>query len=428
MIHRGLLHDILLARQNGSFVYPYYGKYSITELTQSILTLFKVPTTRPQLPFALARGEPIRHAMLFFVDGLGFNYFSEQADYQRFFGLLRDRADVYPLTTVFPSTTPAALTTFHTGLTPEEHGLPEWTTYFSELDQLVETLPFRQHLTHGQDTLLGAGGFAEMLYQGPTLYTQLAEAGIHSYAFIYDQYVESAYPRMTLRGAEVIPFSSTHDLFQKLVSHIATGGPPSYTFVYWSEVDAVEHKHGPGSPEHIEALHCLSQFFEEEFLAKIPTQAGRDTLFMLSSDHGQSAIRNEDIIYLNEYRGLEALYAKSAAGKAIHPSGSPHDVFLFIHPERIEEALALLRRELAGKAMVIATEEAFQLGLFGFNTPTDRFRSRIGNVLILPYEGYHVWYRHMPEMYFGQRGIHGGLARDEMLVPLAVARLSELLR
>lgn len=164
MIHRGLIHDILLHRQHGSFLYPYYGKYSIVELTQSILSVFGIESERPTLPFPLLMGEPVKHVVLFFVDGLGFNHLSEQADFQPFFGLLRERADIYPLTTVFPSTTPAALTTFHTGLTPEEHGLPEWTTYFEEIDQLVETLPFRQHLTHGHDTLLEKGARPEMLY------------------------------------------------------------------------------------------------------------------------------------------------------------------------------------------------------------------------------------------------------------------------
>src|SRR5947207_10849784 len=108
MIHRGQLHDLLLDRQHGSFVYPYYGKYSIAELTQSILNLFGVATARPTLPFPLVIGDPVQHVVLFFVDGLGLNHFTEQADFQPFFGLLRDRADVYPLTTVFPSTTPAA--------------------------------------------------------------------------------------------------------------------------------------------------------------------------------------------------------------------------------------------------------------------------------------------------------------------------------
>ncbi|MGE5540682.1 MAG: alkaline phosphatase family protein [Bacillota bacterium] len=428
MIHRGLVHEILCDRQTGSFLYPYYGKYSLAELTQSLLGLFGVDTGRPTLPFPLVTGNPVKHALLFFIDGLGWNHFTEQADFQPFFGHLRDRADVYPLTTVFPATTPAALTTFHTGLTPEEHGLPEWTVYFEEIDQLVETLPFRQHLTHGRDTLLENGGKDEMLYSGTTLYQQLADVGAKPYVFIFEDYADSAYARATQRGATIVPFHDAEELFAKLVKHLIDATERSYFFVYWSEVDSTEHTFGPGSPEHYAALSHLSLMFEELFFSRLPSEMGDDILFLLTSDHGQSAIRNEDIIYLNEYVDLERNYAKSASGKPIYPSGSPHDVFLFIDPPYVDAAVSLLSRELAGKALVLSTEEALRRNLFGFTTATDRFRRRIGNVLILPYEGYHVWYRHMPQMYFGQRGIHGGLARDEMLVPLVTARLSDLLR
>jgi len=428
MIHRGLIHEILKERQEGSFLYPYYGRYSIAELTQSILAHFGVPVSRPRLPFSLLPDGPAEHAVLFFVDGLGYNHFTEQADFVPFLGLLRDRAHIYPLTTVFPSTTPAALTTFHTGLTPEEHGLPEWTVYFPELDRLVETLPFRQHLTGGRDTLLDAGGLPSMLYDGPTLYEVLSAHGVQPYSFIQEEYAESAYQKATQRGSEVIPFKDGVDLFAKLRTHIERAHGRTYAFVYWSEVDSSEHAFGPGSPEHHAALLRLSQLFERELLAKLSTRAGEQVLFLLSSDHGQTAVRNEDIIYLNQFLDLEGMYARSSGGKPIYPSGSLHDVFLFMDPARLPAALALLSRELDGKALVLATDEALRQGLFGFTSATDRFRSRIGNVLILPYEGYHVWYQHMPEMYFGQRGIHGGLARDEMLVPLAAARLSELLR
>src|SRR5207237_9971701 len=99
----------------------------------------------------------------------------------------------FPITSVFPSTTPAALTTLHTSFTPQEHGLPEWTVYLEEVDTIIESLPFKAIGKGERDSMLTNGGSSEMLYDGPTMYTQLAEAGIPSFVFIYHEYAGSAY-------------------------------------------------------------------------------------------------------------------------------------------------------------------------------------------------------------------------------------------
>jgi len=45
----------------------------------------------------------------------------------------------------------------------------------------------------------------------------------------------------------------------------------------------------------------------------------------------------------------------------------------------------------------------------------------------LPYKNYTVWYNFAKEKKFDLLGHHGGLSREEVLVPFGVARLSELI-
>jgi len=73
------------------------------------------------------------------------------------------------------------------------------------------------------------------------------------------------------------------------------------------------------------------------------------------------------------------------------------------------------------------TIDATEIGLFGIGKPRKRFFERVGDLLVLPYNKHTVWYEHMKgkKMYF--LGCHGGLSRDEMFVPFAMAKLSELL-
>jgi hypothetical protein len=424
MIHRDLLDVIRADRKRGPFQYPYYGKYSIAEIPPSILSVFGLPTTRPQLPFPLAAHDSCKKVLLFFVDGFGFDHFQKHADLPFFRDLAR-KGEVYPLTSTFPSTTPAALTAYHVNRTPQEHGLPEWTVYFEEFGEAIEPFPFRPHLTHDRETLLAHGGKPEMLYDGPTFYEELAAGGVRPYMFSKADYADSTYSKVTQRGARVVPYEDPTDLKKKLIETLAGEEGPAYFFANWDRVDGVEHAFGPGSPEHAASLEELSEFLTD-LRQRLTPEAAADTLLILSSDHGQTPVSDEEIIYLDDYLELGANYRMSPTNEPIVPTGSVHDVFLHLAPGKVESTAAFLREKLKGKAEVLTTEEAIAQGLFGLYEPTARFRARIGDLVIIPYDGFHVWYRFVPGYHFPQRGIHGGLSEREMLVPLAVAPLARL--
>ncbi len=425
MIRHDLLHTIKRDRLHESFIYPYYGALSIAEIPHTIETILGKEAERAPLSFISEIGKYDR-AIMFFVDGFGFDHFIDYQSWLPFFHLLTERGTVYPITSVFPSTTPAALTTFHTGHTPQEHGLPEWTVYFEEFGEVIEPLPFRSHLQGDRDMLTERGGTDRMLYAGITLYERLRAQGVTPYVFSPAAYTDSTYSRATQRGANVVPFSSSEELFDKLTALINSDTGPAYFFVYWSSVDSAEHSFGPRSVQHIASLQELSGYLSDAFISRLSSENVESTVFMLSSDHGQSSIRNEDIIYLNDYIDLEHSYQVSRLDKAIPPTGAPHDVFLHVREDSVPAMIAYLSHKLEGKAEVLTTEEAIQRGLFGIGQPHKEFMTRVGNILILPYEGYHVWYRY-GEGAFHQLGIHGGLSQQEMIVPFAVAPLKDLL-
>lgn len=428
MLHKGMLDMLRSDRKRGDFLYPYYGKYSIAEIPSSILKHYGAPDGRETFPEnMLAKLKGNDKVVCILADGLGY----EQVDlYNRripLLGMLQTRADIYPITSVFPSTTAAALTTLHTGLTPQEHGLPEWFLYFEEVNMIVETLPFKVMRGSEREGLLELGLGPDMLYEGKTLYQKLREAGVVSYAFIFHEYIRGSYTAATLKGARIVPFRNSTDLTDKLVDTLEHERGPAYFFVYWTNIDSVQHTFGPHSREHLDELSAFSDMLTREFLPKLTPSSADKTALILTADHGQLPIDGQDIIYLNKYLELGTKYLWGGTKKSILPTGSPHDVFLFIHPPMLEDVLSFLRSELAGKADVMRTEEAIAQGLFGINEPSEKFLHRIGNVLILPYKHYHVWYAHFPEDAFTLKGMHGGLSEEEMLVPLAMCKLSDLL-
>ncbi|HEX8591548.1 MAG TPA: nucleotide pyrophosphatase/phosphodiesterase family protein [Candidatus Paceibacterota bacterium] len=425
MIHHHIADEIRREKKRDTFLYPWYGKYSIAELPPSIMLAFGMPTTRPHFPFSISDGTP-KKVLFFFVDGLGFDHFVEHEKTLPLFNRLAERGEVYPITSTFPATTPAALTTIHTNRTPQEHGLPEWTLYFEELGQRIESLPFRPHLTHEREALLNTGGKPEMLYDGPTFYEELGAGGVRSYTFIKKDYSGSTYNRMTQRGSIERPYASPGELAANMAKTLKEESGPAYLFAYWDRVDGVQHAFGPGSPEHRTALEELSEFILTDFVPQLTPESARDTIFLICSDHGQAPIADENIIYLDDYLYLKGSYRINPAKESILPTGSPHDVFLYIEKDKLDETYEYLKKELEGRVEVLYMDDAIKRGLFGLYEPSARFRARVGDLLLLPREGLHVWYRYVP--YFGMKGMHGGLSEREMLVPLAVAELSELIR
>jgi predicted AlkP superfamily pyrophosphatase or phosphodiesterase len=426
MIHLETLKEIKRGRQKNEFLFPYYGKYSIAELAPTVLWLFNIPSSRAAFPpHILERLGSPEKVVVFMLDGFAFRHFEKYQKNLEFFRAFEKNGDVYPITSVFPSTTPAALTTLHTGLTPQEHGIPEWFVYFEELDAIVETLPFKRMGETERESLLRIGGTEQMLFQGTTVYEQLGAGGIKSFVFTYHEYINSTYSRSSQKGSVVVPYVSGPDLMHKLTDVWEKTKGKAYFFVYWSHIDSAAHAFGPDSNEHRETMLEFSRLATEEFFGRIKKKALKNALGIVTADHGHSNISKEKIIYLNDYIHLETAYRWGKKKTAILPTGAPHDVFLFIHRPELEKVCHFLRTELKNKAEVLQIDEAISHGLFGINKPTKKFLSRIGDLLILPYKNFHIWYRHPLNAPFNQKGTHGGLSEDEMLVPLGILSLGK---
>jgi hypothetical protein len=66
-------------------------------------------------------------------------------------------------------------------------------------------------------------------------------------------------------------------------------------------------------------------------------------------------------------------------------------------------------------------------GLFGIGEPSDKFLQRAGNLLLLPHKNQSLWYEYIKGEKLEYKGNHGGLSEDEMLIPFAISRFSELI-
>jgi hypothetical protein len=406
------------------FFSPDYDGYCISNIVPSIKSFFGLDVDRPTLPEDVFDGiEQDREKVVFvLVDGFGFDQWEAYGDRFELFSTSKREGTVTPLTSIFPSTTAAALTTLNTGLTPQEHGVPEYTIFMEELQEVVRPLPMTT--VDGFPVQLGTD---DTLFRGETIYRQMDGEDIPAFSFVRNEIAGSQYTAATHDGSEIVPYMNLADMAVKLRKHLEEVDGPAYFYVYISFVDTAAHEHGPGSEEHVAQLAAISRVFEEELFDGLDTSVAEDVLWMLSADHGQVGVAPEKTLYLGDIEGLDRYYRESAQGFSIPPTGGARDVFMHIEDGNVDAAIGLLEEQLGDAAAVWRMEEALERGLFGRGEVVDEFRSRTGDLLLLPDEGRTIWYEHVEGEQFDLEGHHGGLSEREMLVPFVAAGLEDLL-
>jgi len=410
---------------------PDYEGMSFSNIPNSILEIFGLKErNKLSAHYDEAGIDRTKHkkVILFLIDGFGYNQWQRYADKYPFLARFFQRGKVAPLTTIFPSTTSAAITTINSGLTPQEHGLLEWRVYFEELDKIVQTLFFTPLGEEGRDKLVAAGVNPKMLFDGETIYQTLAKAGIPSYSFKNAVFANSAYNKSVHVGSTSIPFASPSDCFTKLKETVLKAESPSFSFVYFDAIDSISHAHGPHSEPYYKELDQLMELFQKNLIEGFTADEAEDIAVIITADHGLINVDPEKTTYLNQFPEVEENLSISPNGNKIMPWGSPRDMFLSVREDKLDFVFDFLTTQFKGEALIVKSQEALADGWFGHGKIHPKFKSRIGNLLVLPYGTDTIWYKHFPDSKFHSRGIHGGLTADEMLSVLAAAPLRKLIK
>jgi type I phosphodiesterase/nucleotide pyrophosphatase len=351
-------------------------------------------------------GVPARaqHVVLVLLDAFGWRFFTRHGDHP----LLRRLDAVTRLTTQFPATTTAHVTTLHTGAPVGEHGLYEWNVYDAGLDAIVTPLLFSFAGDAARDTLLRVGADPDaVLPSALTLYERLGAAGVACHAFQPASFTPSTYDSVLARGAHLHAMAGLDTGLAELAATLRAADRPVYAYVYWDEVDTTGHLKGPSSEEFAAAVvRCLDAL--DAGLRALP----EGTIVLLAADHGQVDVDPATTVYVNEaWPELLGLLARGREGRVLAPAGSARDLFLHCRDDTVEEVVDGLQRLVGGRATVHRFADLVQAGWLG--AVGERLRARMPDVCVLPAVGETVWWRepHRFDMRF--RGHHGGLSEEE---------------
>jgi len=394
-------------------VRPAYGGRSFADIPATVVRLLTGGRggLAPEILGSLDRRWT--RVVLVVADGFGWSVAERHADHPF---LKRVEADgvLAKLTSQFPSTTSAHMTTLHTGVPVGESGIYEWFQYEPALDRLIAPLLFSYAGDDRRETLRGSGLDPAALYPRETIYERLAAAEVAAHAVQHAAIADTTFSRAMLRGAAVRPFTADDGW----VAETAAAGP-GYTVAYVDDVDAVGHEHGPDSGAHAAAATGVLDGLAT--LAEL-LRADGETLLLLTADHGQVRVHPATTVYVNERLPELARHLRGGDdGRPLAPAGSARDLFLHVLPGHLDDVEWLLEDLLGETAEVRPTHELIDEGVFGAAGP--RLRERIGEVVVLPKPGESVWWREPGRFDMRFRGHHGGLSPDEMFIPLAALPL-----
>jgi hypothetical protein len=133
---------------------------------------------------------------------------------------------------------------------------------------------------------------------------------------------------------------------------------------------------------------------------------------LLTSDHGQLDTPPERAVFWRAHPELRDHLVMDFAGEA-------RAAYLYCRNGKVDAARAYIETRLGDKFFVLDSRDALEHELFGGGKIAPQVKHRVGDLIVLPRENY-FWEEHEDVR---MRGRHGGLAEEEMLVPLIVARL-----
>ena len=348
----------------------------------------------------------------FVIDGLGYNYLEK---YGKNSLILNNTLG--KMTSVFPTTTSAAITSFATGKAPYEHGITGWYMKIKSkktglnIPSLV--LPYTSRF---DDKDLSKHGIVEQdifrvkgsLEKIPNGYVVLPEDATHS-----------TYSLNFNNGAKKLGYNSLTGFFSETISAIRDKANKKeksksgkYIFSYLPSFDGLFHKEGEKSIN-LSDLFKILNFELDKFLNSIK---GTNTLVILTADHGLLDTHDNKKVNLNDYKHIQELLEFPLCGE-------PRTAYCYVKENKEKQFIEYIKNDFSEMCDLYTREELIKkniFGLFGNTKKDDFFTDRVGNYILMMKKHWVIKDFLPNEKIKYHKADHGGLSYEELFIPMTV--------
>lgn len=396
---------------------PLYSSYCFSKITGSIENLFTGNCPRKSLPLDCVNFSDSTYdvVILFLLDGFGWRFFEKYYEEYPFLKRFVQEGVVSKITSQFPSTTAAHVTTINTGQEVGRTGIYEWFYYEPKVDRIIAPLLFSIAGEKTLGSLEKLGVTPEQIFPKKTFYQHLKQQKIDSFIIQPENIINSHYSKTVTKGAHPLAYMHFDQGLKTLCEGVNQQvNTPTYFHVYFSDIDSSGHRNGIESKEFDETVAKCMRSLEESFY-QLVERGKKKIACLVTADHGMCAVKPSSTFYLNkEVPEILEMISTNAQGKLLAPCGSCRDLFLHIKKSKLDHAQSLLQKKLQDKALVVRSEELIDQNFFGSRAVSQTFLEKVGNLVILPFEQQSVWWyeKGVFEQHF--YGSHGGLTPSEM--------------
>ena len=375
---------------------PDYGCGSLADLMPAVLTCLGQPGlgevgeagARPGLDLP-----PSDRVVVLLVDGLGLDAVIDHADLAAYLATLLAAPASRRLTSVFPTTTPIALTSLGTGLTPGQHGITGLLLRLTT-GQVVNTLA------------IPAQTDLRVLQPQPTVFDRAVKAGIEVTRVGPASFDGQGLTEAGLRGGTYAAGETVAERIAAVASAVRRGDR-SLTYVYYGDLDSTGHRFGVASELWRIVLGRVDRLVQQ-LVEALPPGA----TLVVTSDHGMLDVPRDNRIDL----ALTPALSKDV----VAVSGDLRGAQVHVRGGATSDVLAAWRDTLGSAFWVVPQDEAVAAGLYGPQV-ADHVRARLGDVLALAVADHVIVdSATMPPRMLDLIGMHGALSEVELAVPLLV--------
>ncbi|PIE33436.1 hypothetical protein CSA56_11555 [candidate division KSB3 bacterium] len=381
---------------------PNYHDGSLVNLMSSLLHAFGAKSEYAPLPL-LPPSElaDTTNVVLLVLDGFGYEFLQRQEPNSLFHKHLKGK-----ITSVFPSTTASCVTTFHTGLAPQQHAVTGWFMFLKEVGSIVTTLLFRPRCCPA--SLRGEKGAVrpDMLYGTNDIARQINRKSCSVY---HEKIVKAEYNKAINSYPKHLPFVTFLGCLEQIRRKIVSDRGKKYIFAYWDSIDSLSHHYGTTSREVIYHYYEL----EEQLKALIRELQGTDTTLIITADHGLIDTEASTTIRVEQHPELRETLTMPLCGEARAP-------FCYVRPSKAAQFERYVQQHFSGICDLYSYEELIHKSWFGLFEPDLRLFDRIGDYVMVMRENYVLDDSLLGEECKNYIGRHGGLSKEEMFVPLIV--------
>ena len=379
-------------------VMPNY-EHCILGTISSILKYYNVETKHKSSEKldAILNEKKYKNVIFLILDGLGEHILNPISPN----GYLKQH-QIDLVTSVYPSTTTAALSTFYSGMPPYETGWIAWSQYFKEYGRALDM--FSHNESYMREPLkkpLMDVFKTTMKYESVFEKIEKASPDVKAYE-IEPEYAE----RRALRSID----ADTLDELIMNINDLCQAPNRKFILAYCDNPDSTLHKYGTTSEE---AKNFILD--AENKIQEMCNNFDEDTLLIISADHGHKDI--EKAYTLLDYPEIQECL--------IMPAYLESRVLTFWVKENMREAFVERFNSVFENEFWLMTREEFldKYHFLGYGEKHPKIDDFIGNYMALSTAGSMIRLEtFLAEGKPVKKSTHCGLTKDEMEVPVFVIK------